>query len=225
MELPPGTDTLHLFQLAAGDNILAPVQRAPTFERESSFIALETWIGELKQKRSADDSEENGNPPEMSTLRIKHSGIGGFAVSGQTFYAEWKHRLFKWKFGDSEWMDTGFVDPDSTPENDIDNRFELAASAETVYVGKRDGKLFQSLDEGDSWKDVTPILPLRFTGFKEIMFVGTTVYVATDEGVLTSRNGEHWRVLTDEMGARPIIDRFAVCHTTFTVPVMRGFIV
>ena len=82
-----------------------------------------------------------------------------------------------------------------------------------MYVGKRDGKLFQSLDEGNSWKDVTPILPLRFTRFKEIVFAGSTVYVATDEGVLASQNGEHWRVLTDEMGERPVIDRFAVDHT------------
>ena len=211
--IAPGTDNLHLFQLSAGDNTLVPVQKVPTFERESAFIALETWIEERKQKHSSDDTEETGNSPEMSSLTLKHDGIGGFAVSGQTFYAEWKHRLFKWKFGDSEWMDTGFVDTDSTLDNELGNRFELAASEETVYVGKRDGKLFQSLDEGDSWKDVTPILPLRFTGFKEIIFVGTTVYVATDEGVLTSRNGEHWRVLTDERGARPVIDRLTVHHT------------
>ena len=42
---------------------------------------------------------------------------------------------------------------------------------------------------------------------------GATVYVATDEGVLVSQNGEHWRVLTDKMGDRPAIDRFAVDHT------------
>ena len=95
----------------------------------------------------------------------------------------------------------------------VDRGFKLAASGETVYVAKRDGKLFQSLDEGNSWKDVTPILPLRFTRFKEIIFVGSTVYVATDEGVLVSQNSEHWRVLTDEMGARPVIDRLTVDHT------------
>ncbi|MCY4571008.1 MAG: hypothetical protein OXD49_22175, partial [Candidatus Poribacteria bacterium] len=33
------------------------------------------------------------------------------------------------------------------------------------------------------------------------------------EGVLASQNGEHWRVLTDAMGERPVIDRFAVYHT------------
>ena len=91
---------------------------------------------------------------------------------------------------------------------------KLAVSGETVYVGKRDGKLFQSFDGGSSWRDVTPSLPLHFTCFNEITFVGSTVYVATDEGVLSSETGVHWRVLTDSAGMRPIIDRFAVAGTT-----------
>ena len=91
---------------------------------------------------------------------------------------------------------------------------KLAVSEETIYVGKRDGKLFQSFDEGSSWRDVTPSLPLHFTCFKELIFVGSIVYVATDEGVLSSKTGAHWRVLTDSAGTRPIIDRFAADGST-----------
>ena len=211
--ITPENDNLRLFQLSVGDNTFVPVQRAPTFERESSSIELEVWTEEIKQKRLSDDRQKNGNLPEVFSFIRKYDNIGGFAVSGQTFYAEWKHRLFKWKPGDSEWIDTGLIDTSGSLNDRLDKGFKLAASGETVYVGKRDGKLFQSLDEGNSWKDVTPILPLRFTRFKEIVFAGSTVYVATDEGVLASQNGEHWRVLTDEMGERPIIDRFAVDHT------------
>ena len=40
------------------------------------------------------------------------------------------------------------------------------------------------------------------------------MYVATDEGVLSSETGAHWRVLTDSVGTRPIIDRFAADGTT-----------
>ncbi|MYC77381.1 sigma-70 family RNA polymerase sigma factor [Candidatus Poribacteria bacterium] len=212
--IAPGTGNLRLFQLSVGDNTFVPVQRAPTFERELSSIDLEEWTGELKQELLSDNSDENEDFPAVVASLIKdYSGIGGFAVSGQTFYAEWKHRLFRWKPGDSEWTDTGLIDTSESFKDRFDRGFKLAASGETVYVGKRDGKLFQSLDEGNSWKDVTPILPLRFTGFKEIVFAGSRVYVATDEGVLASQNGEHWRVLTDEMGERPVIDRFAVDHT------------
>ena len=88
--------------------------------------------------------------------------------------------------------------------------FKLAVLRETVYVGKRNGKLFQSLDEGGSWRDVTPSLPLHFTRFKDIVFVGSTLYVATDNGVMVSQAAEQWHVLTDSAGERPIINRFAV---------------
>ena len=212
--IAPGKDNLRLFQLSVGDNTFVPVQRAPTFEREFSSTELEAWTEELKQELLSGNNDENDDfPAAVASLVKDYSGVGGFAVSGQTFYAEWKHRLFRWKPDDSEWTDTGFVDTDSTLDYGIGKSFELAASEETVYVGKQDGKLFQSLDEGNSWKDVTPILPLRFTRFNEIIFAGSTVYVATDEGVLASQNGEHWRVLTDEIGTRPVIDRFAVHHT------------
>ena len=211
--IAPGTDNLRLFQLSVGDNTFVPVQRAPTFEREFSSINLEEWTEELKQELLSGNSEENEDfPAAVASLVTDYSRIGGFAVSGERFYTEWKHRLFRWKPGDSEWTDTGLIDTSGSLKDRLDKGFKLAASGETVYVGKRDGKLFQSLDEGDSWKDVTPILPLRFTRFKEIVFAGSTVYVATDEGVLASQNGEHWRVLTDEMGERPVIDRFAVDH-------------
>ena len=42
--------------------------------------------------------------------------------------------------------------------------------------------------------------------FKEIVFAGSTVYVATDAGVLASQTGGHWRVINDDV----VIDRFAV---------------
>ena len=203
-------DNLRLVQLSTGDNTLVPVRKAPTFEREYSSIELATWTEGIEQ----DPPAENGKlPPVVASFVTDDSRIGGFAVSRQAFYIEWKHRLLRWKPGDSEWTDTGLIDTSGSLNDRSDKGFKLAVSGETVYVGKRDGKLFQSLDEGNSWKDVTPILPLHFTRFKEIVFVGSTVYVATDAGVLASQNGEHWRVLTDEMGARPIIDRFAVDHS------------
>ncbi|MCG9133808.1 sigma-70 family RNA polymerase sigma factor [Candidatus Poribacteria bacterium] len=194
-------DHLRIFQLSMRDNVLVPVQEAPTFERESSFVEL--WTA---------DHLPN-NPKSHTSIGIKHEEIGGFAVTGQTFYAEWKRRLFKWKYGDPEWTDTGLID-NSEPLHRLNSGFKLAVSGDTVYVGKRDGKLFQSLDGGKSWKNITPTLPLHFTGFKQIVFAGTTVYVATDEGVLSSETGAHWQVLTDGMGAPTVINKFAVHHTS-----------
>ncbi len=50
----------------------------------------------------------------------------------------------------------------------------------------------------------------NFLHIEDIVFAGTTVYVATDKGVLRSKTGEHWQALTDNTGTHINIDRFAI---------------
>ena len=227
----PKKDHLHLCQLSVAGDVFVPVQEAPTLERESSSVEL--WT-EGPLPNHLEKPEKSDNLQNTSHVFLRYHNIGGFAASGQTFYVEWQRQLFKCKLGDSEWTDTGLTDNseplnafdsgfklavsgdtvNSEPLNAFDSGFKLAVSGDTVYVGKRDGKLFQSLDAGKSWKNITPTLPLHFTRFKQIAFAGTTVYVATDEGVLSSQTGAHWQVLTDGMGARTVINKFAVHHTS-----------
>ena len=98
-------------------------------------------------------------------------------------------KLLKWTPGSTDAIDTGLTDTDKHIDDDaLDRGFKIAASAETVYVGKRDGKLFQSIDGGNSWQDVTPNILSSSSQIKDIIFVGSTVYVATDIGVMTSEN-------------------------------------
>ena len=87
--------------------------------------------------------------------------------------------------------------------------FKIAASGETVYVGKRGGQLVQSLDGGDSWNNITSNLPLSLEHFKQIVFAGSTVHVATDKGVFSSKDGVVWSVLTDKAGEPVIIKSLA----------------
>ena len=124
-----------------------------------------------------------------------------------------KENFSNGKLGDPAWINTGLVDTSQVSYSDYRGGFKIAVSDETVYVGQRDGQLFQSLDEGKSWKDITSSLPLRFTRFKEVTFIGQTIYVATDRGTLVSQTGDHWSVLTDGADKRPIVDRFATDGT------------
>ena len=183
----------------------------PTLQRKPFYIELETEVKNAKQKRLPNN---RGKRDTTFNLIEKYGETGGFAVSGHAFYIEHKRRLFRWKPGDPEWTDTGLIDTTELHNHVHDSGFRLAVSTDTVYVGKRDGKLFQSLDCGKNWRDITPSLPLRFTRFNEIAFVDSAVYVATDKGVLTSQNGEHWHVISNRIGESIIIGRFAVDGTT-----------
>ena len=201
-------NNLRIFGLSTDDNILSPVQSGPTSDDEAL----------LRKLRTSSASSEKEHQSIVSIIpppaRKKDSKATTIVVCSDMFYAEYGRRLFKRRLGDLEWTNTGLTDRSQRSYEDLSKELKLAVLGETIYVGKRDGKLFQSLDGGSSWRDVTPNLPLDFAHFKEITLVGSTVYVATDEGVLSSETGVHWRVLTDSAGWHPIIDRFAVDGTT-----------
>ena len=172
---------------AVGDKFI-PIHGIPAFEAETV-------------------PDDNTTPSYMlHLLRKKRTEIGAFAVGSGIFYAEYKHRLFIWKTGTPEWTDTGLVNiyPDSA----------VAVSGKTIYVGNGKGKLFQSFDGGDSWKDITLTLPIRFTYFKEIIFVGSTICIGTDKGVLISQHGGRWQVITDKNRMPTVMDQFAVDGAT-----------
>ena len=157
---------------------------------------------------------------EKGLVELIWAYFGGFAVSGSTYYMEYGQRLFRWKPGMTEWFDTGLVDKTVSPDSlsDLEDQgsidFKIAVSGETVYVGKRDGHLLQSFDEGDTWNDVTTALPFSVTQFKAVGFAGPTLYVATDKGVTYSSDGIRWHTATDPEGTPLVIEKMAVAGTT-----------
>ena len=186
---------VQILRLSANENVLVPIQGIPPLEGAASTTDIMDWTDKMLQFERF---------PNV------------FAISGETFYVDYMRQLLRWKRGESEWFNTGLVDSGETSKERASTLkgLELAVSKETVYVGKRDGSLFQSLDSGVTWKDLTANLPLRFERFNQIIFAGSTVYVATDAGVLTSADGEHWRAITDKAGTHTIIDQMAVAGMT-----------
>ena len=193
----PESENVRVFYFSLERNKFIPIQGIPAFDREARSNGV----------------EKGDQLTTVLNTVMDFTEIGAFTVRDKTFYAEYKGKLLKWQPGDAKWKDTGLVDTGEQPNEGLNNGLKLAVSGKVVYVGRQDGKLFQSLDGGDSWRDVTSSLPLSFTRFKEIVFAGSTVYVATDKGALSSQTGAHWPVLTDETGERIVIDRFAIDHT------------
>ena len=186
-------DNVRIFRLSTDGDRFIPLQGVPILDREK--LAYEKYKSKERESQ------------HVSRLRTETA-----VASRDTFYVEYLGELFKWKLGDPEWTSTGLVE--DHPLYRSSEVFKLAVFGETVYAGKWDGKLFQSLDDGESWRDVTSTLPLRFTHFKNIVFAGASVYVATDNGVMASQTGVNWRILTDEIGTRVVIDKLAVDGTT-----------
>ena len=151
---------------------------------------------------------------------------GEFAVSGGTFYIEYERKLYRWTYGDRKWHDTGMQDTPVFADFYAADGFQFAASGEIIYVAKSNGNLFQSLDGGHAWRDVTANFPFpmnraesqdqllkKLPHFREIIFVGSTVYVSTNDGIAVSNDGANWHVLTDAASA-PIPMRQLAVHGT-----------
>ena len=152
---------------------------------------------------------------------------GEFAMTGNTFYIEYERTLYRCSRGDRKWFDTGIQDAPVFDGFYATTGFQVAASGKVVYLGKSDGSLFQSLDSGTTWKDVTASFPLpldrtvsrtelleKLPHYKDILFVGSTVYVSTSDGVAMSNDGENWHVLTDTEQTPIAMRHLAIDGTT-----------
>ena len=218
---------VRFFRLSDAGDLFLPVKGVPDFEEDPLY--MEQWekvmeaiknnadidkVQELRKDNQIDKVQEllkANQPRALEALRAfeEWQSNGTFTVADGTVFMEYKHKLYRWRRGETAWHDTGLEDhADISP---IEGKgFTLAVSGSIVYAGKREGDLFLSLDEGDTWREVTENLAFQDGYFKEIRFAGKTAYVSTDLGVMRSSDGETWHVLTDANRTRLVMDRMAV---------------
>ena len=197
-----------LFRLSNTGDVFLSVEGVPDFEEDT--LMAERW------KKAMEIGKNNGDGNKMRELLRMNDRVfeewktnGTFTVADDTVFMEYRHKLYRWRHGETAWHDTGLEDIKGI--SPIEGKgLTLAVSGNTVYAGKRESALFLSQDSGDTWRDVTENLVFPFGYFKEILFAGSTVYVSTDMGVMRSNDGETWHVVTDMDGNRLIMDRIAV---------------
>ena len=203
------SDKVTLFEFAVDGNVLIPAQGVPEFAEDT--LQAE-WMKKIRNAAGRRRSEL-GYQMKIDIPNIIEEQLtnGGFTTADKTVYMEFRHKLFRWRKGEAQWFNTGLVDTTQrAPGADTSKGLTLAASQNSVYAGKRDGSLFQSLDSGENWKEITVDLPFSFAYLEEIVFAGATVYVVTDQGVMNSHDGINWNALTDTDGNRPFIAQIAV---------------
>ena len=203
------SDKVTLFEFSVDGNVLIPAQGVPAFAEDT--LQAE-WMKKIRnaagRRRSELGYQRHTDIPNIIEEQLTN---GGFTTADKTVYMEFRHKLFRWRKGEAQWFNTGLVDTTQrAPGADTSKGLTLAASQNSVYAGKRDGSLFQSLDSGEHWKEITADLPFSFAYLEEIVFAGATVYVVTDQGVMHSHDGIHWHALTDTDGNRPLIAQIAV---------------
>ncbi|RKU26832.1 hypothetical protein C6499_12610, partial [Candidatus Poribacteria bacterium] len=202
------SDKVMLFQFSIDGNVLGPVQGMPTFVEDTRWVEWQKKFEKDHAKISELSRQRRADMPYVIEERLTN---GGFTVTGETVYMEFRRKLFRWRKGEAQWFNTGLVDTtERAPGADTSKGLTLAASQNVVYAGKRDGSLFQSFDSGENWKEITSDLPFSFAYFEEIVFASATVYIVTDQGVMNSHDGSNWNALTDTDGNRPFIARIAV---------------
>ena len=118
--------------------------------------------------------------------------VNQLVISGQTFYIvgqmggkEW---LYRWRVGEDLWTQL-------MPQQDLFGWGALAVSGSTVYISAVRGKLFRSVDEGDTWTEVSQNLPnwSREIGAYDLTFIGETIYAkAGSGGGCSTDGGETW---------------------------------
>ena len=207
-------EVVRLYRVSTDSNTLIQIQEVPVFYP----LALmdKAFIEQFQESvHGATQFFKQLTQPNLqwSDELIRGGLRGAFAVSDDTFYMEYNYKLFRWEPGEAVWFDTGVEETAELSKNTVRQGFKLAVSGNTVYVGKRDGHLVVSFDKGNNWLDLTPALPFPVKVFHDMVFMGSTVYVAADAGVTMSSAGKQWHAITDATGTSPIIGQLAVDGT------------
>ena len=222
-----GGSTNSLFRLLPNADTLLHIKGMPVYIDSSrskwleSITSVSHTLG-LNEKNQANLFRYQLGIEEMATRTS-----GEFAVSSETFYIEYERKLYRWTYGDRRWHDTGMQDTPVFADFYATDGFQFAVSGEIIYLGKSNGTLFQSLNGGHTWRDITSVFPFPFNRtepqnqllkklphFKEIIFSDSTVYVSTNDGVAMSNDGENWYVLTDATSAPIPMRQLAINGTT-----------
>ena len=208
-------DGVTLYHLSDAGDVLLTLEGVPDFEENTLHIEWQKKLREARENNVDIDKVRELWRSNDRRIAEEWKTNGTFTLTDDTVFMEYRHKLFRWRRGETAWHYTGLEDSGFlTLPDESSKGLTLGVSGDVVYAGKRQGELFQSLDNGGTWNDITESVPFPFVYFKEIVFAGSTVYISTDAGVMRSLNGEVWHALTDINGQTLLMDRIVADGST-----------
>ena len=222
-----GYGEIGIYRISTEDGVtITPLKEVPRIEIRTlhhKLIDLKMQSLQPSEKPDAQELQEDASGAAEFFRQIAESEpdrpeiymqlalrTGPFAVSRDTFFLEHNYKLFRWKKGQKKWHPLGI---EETSELTLEIAYiglKLGVSGETVYVGKRDGHLVVSFDNGDNWTDITAALPFPVKTFYEITIDGSTAYIATDAGIIKTDDGRSWNTITDAAGTNLIMEFLSI---------------
>ena len=142
-------DGVTLFRLSDASDVFLPIEGVPDFEEDTLYTER---LKTERLKKVMEAGKNNGEVNKLQEmLRANQERVieewrtnGTLTCTDDTVFMEYRHKLFRWRFGETSWHDTGLEDHEGI--SPIDGKgFTLAVSGNTVYAGKREGDLFLSL--------------------------------------------------------------------------------
>ncbi len=222
-----GYGEIGIYRISTEDGVtLTPHKEVPRIDLRTlhyKLIDLKRQSLQTSEKPNAQELQEDASGAieffrQMAESDPLHSEVymtlafrtGPFAVSRDTFFLEHNYKLFRWKKGQKKWHPVGIEETTELTYEIAFKDLKLGVSGETVYVGKRDGHLVVSFDNGEKWTDITAALPFPVKSFKEITIDGSTAYIATDAGIIKTDNGRSWNTITDAADTNLVMEHLAI---------------
>ncbi len=222
-----GHGEIGLYRISAEDGVtLTPIKGVPRFDLSALYrkwTDLKMQALQTGEKADAQELQEvasgaieffrqmaESDPRQPDVYMQLAFRTGPFAVNRDTFFLEYNYKLFRWKKGQRRWEPVGIEETTELTYEIAFKDLKLGVSGETVYVGKRDGHLVVSFDNGNKWMDITAVLPFPVKTYKDIIIDESTVYIATDAGIIKTDNGRSWNTVTDAADTNLVMEHLAI---------------
>ena len=131
-------DGVTLFRLSDVGDVFLPVEGVPDFEEDT--LHKEWWNRRMDARKNGEDVNKVQEQWKANQHRVfeEWQTNGTFTVAGDTVFMEYRHKLYRWRRGETTWHDTGLEDIEGI--SPIEGKgLTLAVSGDTVYAGKTRG--------------------------------------------------------------------------------------